>query len=225
MARFPNDNLGIAVLSNDEEFGTALFDVVKWHLAETILDLPLKVDWNGRSRKQVVDSRTKDLPTAYPAHPRMPPKPSPFEPAGEGKPFGHPTYGELRFCPVEPPFATAFCADLLGQESIRPLLNASLDGRPGPKTLIAPFDSFFTQFIRLAHFDGGLFNISTIFSNGRGAYSIDTSGLAEWVVDDASSGWAFRGGFWGKGSDEVAPSLESLGLTGRDAAEVWFEKL
>lgn len=223
VGRFPNDNLGIAVLSADEEFGTALADIVKWHLAETILNLPLKVDWNGRSHKQVEDSRSKDLPTAYPSHPQPPSSPSPFGVSFEGKPYAHPTYGALRFCPTEPPFKTAFCTDLLGRDSIRPFLNTSLDARPGPKALIAPFDGFFTQFLRLAHFDGPLFNITQIFSNGQGAYSLETDGLAEWVADEPH-GWAFRGGFWGKGSDEVAPSLESLGLTGRDAAEVWFEE-
>lgn len=58
----------------------------------------------------------------------------------------------------------------------------------------------------------------------------ENEGLAEWVSGSAAvggakskAGWAFRGGFWGKGSDEVAPSLESLGYKGKDAAEVWFE--
>lgn len=243
VARFPNDNLGIAVLSNDEEFGTALMDVVKWRLTEQILGLP-EVDWNGRSHKQVNDSRTANPPTPYPASPAPPS--APFAP--EGKSFSHPAYGTLKLCPTVGPYETAHCADLLAQDAIQPFLNASLNAGPGPTTYISAFEGFFTQYIRLAHFDADIFNVSTIFTNGARpqpasreragvdggvaewapASSVDSDGAAEWVNATASAGgrggWAFRGGFWGKGSDEVAPPLESLGLTGKDAAEVWFEE-
>jgi len=44
--RYPNDGLGIVVLTNDAD---ALFhDVVKWRIAEDILGLPVRVDWNTR---------------------------------------------------------------------------------------------------------------------------------------------------------------------------------
>ena len=44
--RYPNDGLGIAVLTNDAD---ALFhDAVKWRIAEEILGLPVRVDWNTR---------------------------------------------------------------------------------------------------------------------------------------------------------------------------------
>lgn len=56
-----------------------------------------------------------------------------------------------------------------------------------------------------------------------------SKGVAEWIGDEkvaedgtgsSSRGWAFRGGFWGK--EGAAKSLEELGLTGKDAAEVWW---
>lgn len=46
MARFPNDNLGIIVLSNDAN-GDIIMESVKWRIAEEILGLR-EIDWNAR---------------------------------------------------------------------------------------------------------------------------------------------------------------------------------
>ena len=46
VARFPNDNLGIIILSNDEN-GWFLQEAVKFRIAEEILRLK-KLDWNDR---------------------------------------------------------------------------------------------------------------------------------------------------------------------------------
>ena len=46
MARFPDDNLGIIVLSNDDG-GTYLLEAVKFRIADEILGLK-ELDWNDR---------------------------------------------------------------------------------------------------------------------------------------------------------------------------------
>jgi len=44
--RFPNEGLGIAVLSNDDRTFTQ--ESIKWRIAEELLALPVQVDWNMR---------------------------------------------------------------------------------------------------------------------------------------------------------------------------------
>jgi hypothetical protein len=46
VARFPNDNLGIIVFSNDAN-GGILLESVKWKIAEEVLGLR-EIDWNAR---------------------------------------------------------------------------------------------------------------------------------------------------------------------------------
>ena len=46
VARFPNDNLGIITLSNDEN-GNSLLEAVKFRIADEILGLK-QLDWNDR---------------------------------------------------------------------------------------------------------------------------------------------------------------------------------
>jgi hypothetical protein len=47
VTRFPNDNLGLILLSNDDEFGTEIHEIVRWKLAEHILGLK-SIDWKTR---------------------------------------------------------------------------------------------------------------------------------------------------------------------------------
>ena len=46
VTRFPNDNLGIITLSNDEN-GNSLLEAVKFRIADEILGLK-QLDWNDR---------------------------------------------------------------------------------------------------------------------------------------------------------------------------------
>jgi hypothetical protein len=46
ITRFPNDGLGIAVLVNEDSVFT--FEAIRYRIAEELLGLPMRVDWNGR---------------------------------------------------------------------------------------------------------------------------------------------------------------------------------
>ncbi|KZV96977.1 beta-lactamase/transpeptidase-like protein [Exidia glandulosa HHB12029] len=48
ITRFPNEGLGIAVLTNESPRGAYVHEAVKWRIAEELLGLPLRVDWNAR---------------------------------------------------------------------------------------------------------------------------------------------------------------------------------
>ena len=47
ITRFPNDGLGIAVLVNEDR-GVYAYEAIKWRIAEELLGLPHRVDWNQR---------------------------------------------------------------------------------------------------------------------------------------------------------------------------------
>jgi hypothetical protein len=47
ISRMPFDNLGIAILTNDDLFGIAACEVIKWRLFDDALGLE-RVDWNSR---------------------------------------------------------------------------------------------------------------------------------------------------------------------------------
>lgn len=47
VTRFPNDNLGIVVFSNDGDNGQTIIESFKWRIAEEILGLN-EIDWNTR---------------------------------------------------------------------------------------------------------------------------------------------------------------------------------
>ncbi|KAF9070756.1 hypothetical protein BDP27DRAFT_1220279 [Rhodocollybia butyracea] len=47
ITRFPFDNFGIAVLSNDDAYGDQFTEVIKWRLIDALLGLE-PIDWNTR---------------------------------------------------------------------------------------------------------------------------------------------------------------------------------
>jgi len=47
VSRLPYDNLALAVLYNDEDYGSSIMEIVKNRLIDEILGLP-KIDWNER---------------------------------------------------------------------------------------------------------------------------------------------------------------------------------
>ncbi|KAJ7136758.1 beta-lactamase/transpeptidase-like protein [Mycena epipterygia] len=51
ITRFPSENLGIAVLSNDESLGAAIMDSVKYRIVDEILQLEV-IDWPTRTSSQ-----------------------------------------------------------------------------------------------------------------------------------------------------------------------------
>ena len=47
ISRLPNSNLGIAVFSNDDLYGTAIIEIIKHRIIDEALDLD-PIDWNTR---------------------------------------------------------------------------------------------------------------------------------------------------------------------------------
>lgn len=243
VARFPDDNLGIIILSNDA-LGIFVMESVKFRIAEDILGLK-EVDWIDRQEKQwnkYVEEAQQITPR--PATPKAPS--APFTSLAKES-FSHPSYGTLRPCLVpasvpvysdslfEFPQLQFECANLLSSHSVQRILAATDLSTP---TYIIYWKRFFVTHLRLAHFNENLFNVTAIWSNaevreeegysdGKGEANgdlligLDHHFEVEWVHgrNGQEQGLAFKGRFWGSGLDVRSPDG-----VGKESAEVWFAK-
>ncbi|KAJ3758951.1 beta-lactamase/transpeptidase-like protein [Lentinula raphanica] len=210
VTRFPDDNLGIIVLSNDEEFGPEIYEIVIRRIADHVFGLN-PIDWKTRYQdsayfnpKSVAEKVAAALP-----RPKIPQPPTHPISSLQGSSFMHPAYG-----------------------------NSTLEDTLSIPTLMIPYSGFFSTHIMLRHFSGNLFNGSILWSNratrekegyhnggrddGDVITGFDDRFEVEWVPQSEmyEEGLAFKGGFWGKGKKAKSP----IG-TGKESAEVWFSKL
>ncbi|THU89228.1 hypothetical protein K435DRAFT_781707 [Dendrothele bispora CBS 962.96] len=183
VSRFPNDNLGLIILSNDPEFGTEIYKIVRFKLAEHILGLK-EIDWKSRKQearaKRVSSNREAALPRPSNSTP-----PSISLELLEGQEFFHPTYGLLKPCYVGPRNATL------------PSSRCEKEGY------------------------GGAYP-----EKGDVISGLDERFVVEYVPksgeeEEEEEGFAFKGGFWGM-QGKVAKEPRG---SGKDSAEVWFEKV
>ncbi|KAJ7067221.1 beta-lactamase/transpeptidase-like protein [Mycena amicta] len=247
VARFPNDNLAVVVLSNDEN-GGHIMESVKWWIADRAFGLE-SIDWAKRYGDQFLEN-VKDNREKVTPRPSSPKPPTTSWNTMQGT-FTHGAYG-----PISPCFVATFnaglseaCTEVIQDSVVQRVLLAQLEG--GPKdleapevpTFIVPFKRTFSTYLRFLHFDANTFNVSYIWSNAdvrrREGFDVDgdegdggdvITGLddryvVEWVErsesDGEGDGWAFTGNFWGK-AGEVR---ELRGSSPRDRAEVWFGRV
>ncbi|KAJ7839007.1 beta-lactamase/transpeptidase-like protein, partial [Mycena olivaceomarginata] len=208
VTRLPHDNIGLVVLSNDDN-GVRVMEPVKFQIIDALLGLE-PIDWAQR----YVDSIAKGIRDNAAVTPRPSPPVLPatsFE-LMEGR-FHHPTYGLLSTCYARASEPSPTCAVALAHPVVQSILNAS---SPDVPTLIVPFKRTFSTHLRLAHFAGNLFNASVVWSNhdvrraeghtqGEDVLvGLDNRFVVEWVPragaagDGDGDGWAFSGDFWGK---------------------------
>ncbi|KAF9043851.1 hypothetical protein BDZ89DRAFT_219054 [Hymenopellis radicata] len=147
IARFPSDGLGIAVFSNDDEYGGTLHTILKWYLADVALGLEL-IDWNGRMKKKVLENYTHES------------RPRPINPPSSSLPFsdlggsyGNLGYGALELCLLDDPSATsqsASCAQVVADapETLPGAINGSVP------TFLAKWEKAWSTHIKLEHFAG-----------------------------------------------------------------------
>ncbi|KAL0574601.1 hypothetical protein V5O48_007351 [Marasmius crinis-equi] len=228
MTRLPDAKLGLAVFTNDDNFGTNLMEIIKYRIIDAALGLPA-IDWESRHKDEirnfyeVVSSRRLPRP-ADPA-----PPPASFEElAGRYYNVG---YDGIELCFVNNSKQSASCQEIIGE------LPTVLPGAVnfGVPTLIAKWDKFRTTHLKLEHFDGPLFNATMLESQLTGdeddpyrtgeARTSDSAlsfPTAEFVVEKSGiHGVGFFGGFWGIGP-EVTNIVEGRS---REAAEAFFDRL
>ncbi|KAJ7017530.1 beta-lactamase/transpeptidase-like protein, partial [Mycena alexandri] len=199
VSRLPHDNIGLVVLSNDDN-GVRVMEPVKFQIIDALVGLE-PINWSQRYIDLITKGvRDNQAVTLRPTHPVLPT--SAFS-AMEGT-FKHGAYGTLSPCYVRTPGLTATCMAALAHPVVQTILNAS---SPGIPTLIIPFKRTFSTHLRLVHFTANLFNASVIWSNhdvrraeghtlGEDVLvGLDNRFTVEWVADEsnrAGDGWAFK---------------------------------
>ncbi|RDB29884.1 Gigasin-6 [Hypsizygus marmoreus] len=222
LSRLPFDNLGIAVLTNDNDYGGFISQVIKYRLMDEALGLE-KVDWNGRYLEGAL----------------FPPTPATPRPSNASLPsanfsslagiYDNGGYGKFELCLVSLPHPAASESCKALKSNIPTILPGAVD--PKIPTFIAAWDSPWASHVRFTHFSGNIFNVTTLTSfatknasepfwtyGGDTSFNIDAH--AETVIEGSHIGIAVTG-TWGAGPSVPAPQ----GKTARDRAEVIFEKI
>ncbi|KAJ6609481.1 beta-lactamase/transpeptidase-like protein [Mycena sp. CBHHK59/15] len=223
ITRIPNQDFGVAVLSNDESFGTEVVEAIKFRLIDEALKLE-PIDWSARFKSLIttkVNGRT--IPTPRPANATLPS--FPFDTlAGT---YQDPGYGTIDLCLVSPESessASESCRQLL--EEIPTTLPGTLD--PQIPTLLARWKGFGVTHVSLAHFEHNVFNLSGLSSIPTGNFSdrpywvsVESDpGLVAEFSCDGILGVGLRG-LWGAGDGVKSPKGENV----KDRSEAWFEKV
>lgn len=212
----PSENIGVAVLTNDEEFGLLFSYSIVYRLIDEALGLE-PLDWATRLRPSLT----------RPTRPTTPRPSNATFPYGNlssiaGKYF-NPGYGPLELCLVSEadPGASESCKALA--QNISTILPGTVT--PDVPTLFARLDSPWASHFRFIHFDRGVFNVTTFASYSGNSSApfwpleYDIGALASAVVDDKLDGFGLSG-IWNPGQGVRPPT----GNTIRERAEVWFER-
>ncbi|TRM58472.1 beta-lactamase/transpeptidase-like protein [Schizophyllum amplum] len=260
ITRFPNERFGLAVLVNDDTYGSQMHEAIKWRVVDSFLGLQ-PIDWSDRIKSKLLAEREKK--------PKLLPRPddATVPSALEGR-YEDAGYGGLLLCwmgaedisreglknvqediafllsdlkeahlqerhPKEDEAAPA-AADTSDCGKLRATAPTVLPGviDSSVPTLLAKWDRVWADYIKLAHYDGGLFNVTVLKSVPTGnasepfwvAGTDDDPDLsnAEFAFDEAGGalGFGLTGGIWGAGAGVPSPK----GDTPQARAEVWFTR-
>ncbi|KAJ7662524.1 beta-lactamase/transpeptidase-like protein [Mycena polygramma] len=212
ITRFPEDGVGIAVMSNDQ-LGELTTYIIKYRLIDEVFGLD-PVDWDSRYKAQVAQAAAAK-PTPPPANASIPLPLAAL--AG--------TYRNLGYGPD-----IAVCAPSASSASCKPLLarlNSTFPTELAAADLIWEWDRLTATYISLQHFDGALFNVSGWVAVPTGNASAPfwatdselEGNVAEFDIEDGKvSGFGMRGGI-----SQPAPAVPPpQGPTVEDRSEIWF---
>ncbi|KAJ7512344.1 beta-lactamase/transpeptidase-like protein [Mycena galericulata] len=233
VTRFPNDGFGVAVLTNDDAFGTYFKEVIKFRIIDEVLGLQ-PVDWNTRYQAEATAGSLSGEPT--------PPKSNATLPFPLTTVLG--TYQNLGYgADVELCGASAIpqsdnCTALVGQ------LNSTFPAELAAADLVWVWDKFGASYVGLSHFDGPIFNVSGWIAMPFGttqptsnssspfwAYDAGFEGnVAEFVVDTARGqviSFGIRGGIWVAGvrGDGDPSEGEPQGQTVEERSDMWYQAI
>ncbi|KAF9049390.1 beta-lactamase/transpeptidase-like protein [Hymenopellis radicata] len=213
VARYPNDNIGVIVLTNNEN-AYFVAEAIKYRLTDELLGLDF-VDWEPRDL--TIQNTFADAYQAI-TIPENPSDPStPFADM-EGT-YSHPAYGTFNACYIDTSPSEG-CATAVNHPVIQQVL-----GNSTTPALVMPYPRYWAKYILFQHFDGNLFNASMIWTNwdmrreegletnmdevteGDVITGQDARFVAEWIDGQ----WALRGDFWGASGDVVIQVGEGQG--------------
>ncbi|KAG6826128.1 hypothetical protein H0H92_001047 [Tricholoma furcatifolium] len=233
VSRLPNDGIGVAVLTNDNEYGKLISQLVKYYIMDRALGLT-PIDWSTR---HVL------LPPIYHTSPRLttplyyrlmaqkttpPPKATP-RPANATLPsanftliagtYNNAGYGTFELCLVQPSSsnATPSCGDLV--RSLPTILPGAV--RANIPTFFGAIDSPWFSHVRIEHFNQNLFNVSFLISTVRSNASLSTSGEAVAQNNATKPYWTYNDQ---SASDNGAVAEVEVvnGRVGLGMAGIWY---
>ncbi|KAJ6463410.1 beta-lactamase/transpeptidase-like protein [Mycena sanguinolenta] len=215
VTRFPYEGAGVAILFNDNLLYPR--EIIRYRIMDELFGLE-PVDWNTRQETPLslhfhsltMFSGIKKSPL------KLPPVP----------PQRNPGYTSFELCLVVPPPSTAS----EGCTTLANTLNSSFPALVDytVPTLAFTWDRIAAQYVKLAHFDGDVFNLT-----GWTGMPTGNASSPVWVYDagftgtqvefgastDGTVGFGFENGLWG-----AQDSPDPQGNTAEDRAEVWFTK-
>ncbi|KAJ7206500.1 beta-lactamase/transpeptidase-like protein [Mycena pura] len=173
VTRIPSQNFGVAVLSNDDSFGTPIVEAIKFLIIDEAMKLN-PVDWSARFKSGITASfKGRTIPTPRPINATAPLHP--FDKlAGRYQNLG---YGTIELCFVtsdrKSAANSAACARLI--EEIPTTLPDAID--PSVPILLAKYPFLRLTHISLAHFEHNVFNFSGLNSVVRPCRFVVFGGL------------------------------------------------
>ncbi|GLB39321.1 putative beta-lactamase [Lyophyllum shimeji] len=227
ISRLPYDNFGVSVLTNDNEYGKVIGEIIKNHIIDKTLGLE-PIDWNSRWKalKSIAPTRATPRPENVTL-----PSTNFTKLAGT---YNNEGYGKIELCLLAPedPNPTASCRDLAANVST--ILPGAV--RSGIPILVGAVDSPWFSHIAVEHFNADLFNVSLFIStptndssqpywtyNDKRQSDNGMIGEADVEGDKVAFGLA---GFWAGLWDGAAAGVpKPTGNTVRERAEVYFEKI
>lgn len=228
ISRLPNDFIGCAVLSNDNEHGMQIGEVIKNYIYDRALGLDT-IDWDSRYKaiKSVAPIKASVLATKA-----QEPSLNFTDFVGS---YMNPGYGQLDFCLINPAPANASDACQALSANLTTILPGAFTN--STPTLLAQYDSPWFSHMKLEHFDNNVWNISLISStpttgndtasgpfwayNPRPAGS-DQVAVAEFDIADEQIGLGMTGVWQGILGGGIPPTS---GDTVRERAEVYWDKI
>ncbi|KAG6840030.1 hypothetical protein C0991_009475 [Blastosporella zonata] len=222
VTRLPFDNLGVAVLCNDYEYGGSFGLSIKYRLIDEALGLE-PVDWDARLKPPTTIELLPTTPRPANASP-----PSVNFTTLAGKYYSD-AYGPLELCLVSTDFPAASSSCKALAANVSTILPGAVD--PSIPTFIGAWDSTGITHIRLRHFSGDRFNLTVLrsvptnhvsepyWTMGGDPFYANPDAYTEFSASGRKVGLSING-LWGAGNGIPSPQ----GKTVRDRAEVWFEK-
>ncbi|KAF9461080.1 beta-lactamase/transpeptidase-like protein [Collybia nuda] len=220
VVRLPFDNIGLAVLTNDDDAGFIFSDIIKYRLIEVALGLK-QVDWSSRFKASLL----QQIP--LPERPANASLPNVKLESLVGK-YDNAGYGGFELCQVVPPNPTSSKACKVLAADALTILPGVVD--PNVPTFLSVWNSTAVLYVSFAHFDGNIFSVRGLNSFTTGDLSqpywaTSTPGsaqgtFAEFVVEGKHIGLGVAG-LWGAGNGIPEPQ----GKTVREKAEAWFDKI
>ncbi|KAF7326632.1 Beta-lactamase domain-containing protein [Mycena venus] len=221
--RFPFEGAGVAILSNDDLF--YIRDTIRYRVMDELFGLE-PVDWNTRYQQVAVGTalvRASLVNTSRAANAK-PPTGGFSSLVGNYSNLG---YTSVELCQIVPPPSSASQACGALAQTLHSTFPSFIDS--SIPTFAFTWDRVAAQYMKLAHFDGNVFNLTgwTGMPTGNASspiWAYDAGFSSTNVVfgsgSNGGSGFGFVGGVWG-----AQDSPDPQGKTAEDQAEVWFAKV